>query len=1323
MTAHAVRWWNVGIAAVLLGGAEWLHTFSRPWDLVTAIAALCTAALLLPWDGWRRQALAALLVIFAAVAVATQHRLNRIENNWAEEREARVSLAGDRLAGDLHSAFDLTQRLADIGARAASLDRTAAFRVLAQVITSHGPETGIAILESDGTPWAWAGSHRLPPRASGDTIASASSQYYVTLESRRHSVRGRVAVANVLVWAHPAVPENSRSLAERFRARTDVELAVYAEGTAPDNSDVFDYCEASGEEERCLFSAQPLPPQQADARALEISRNGRAAAVLLLLVAVAAILVDPTPLRRSLLILLLFWLVLHAPVGSLLGAGTLFSAEGYFFQNLGPISRSAGTLGLAAVLFTMLAIWVWRQRLPRRWWGVPIGVAIFLAIPYGVSDLSRGITPPADGTSLGLWVTWFLALFLAGAGPIVLASALLRGDGTPRAGSWWPWAGALSAVVAAIVGLSSWQPGTGWPSWFLLLWVPAMLAVATPVVTSQAILAIGITAGSLAGLFTWHAELRGRMALAQRDVFQLGTTPDPVAPKLLERFAEHAREVNPPATPTGLYALWRSSILSEQGYPASLGVWNATEGWTAVLQLDSLSVPESSIMPLLVPGPPPDSVVPVEALPGMHYLRVTPFANGDLLVLIIGPRTQLVPPASLGRLLEPRDRGTRPYILSLSPPMQAVEPTPTMTWRREGWVVRSERTLSVAGTSRIVFVQTSLRGPAPLLVRGALLLILGICVLSLVWLVSDYSSGHVTRLASWRPLMRSFRVRLALTLALFFLLPAVGFAIWGLERVRRDAVRVGDALVSNTLREALQASGGFAMPDTMDAGPQLDSLVAEMDAQFALYRGGSLSATSEDLLSDLGLVGELMDPVAFTQLAYGGQVQATRDGPVPTLSERVGYRLVLPGTPSRLGVLATPRHIRETTATSQRDLAMVVILSLLLGLAAAVWSAQRAARALSRPVGDLRRAALALAEGRRSALDPASVPSEFEPVFGAFNRMEADIRASREALEAARRRTETVLATVSTGVVALDAEGRVLLANRRAEELLGITLGTGMVLRDHLGGAWEPLAARIDASLAGMEGDAVEYVTDGRRMTAQLANLAGPLGGVVVAVTDVTDLSRAERVLAWGEMARQVAHEIKNPLTPMRLGMQHLRRAWQDKRGDYEKVLTETSERMLAEIDRLDTVARAFSRFGVPGAGPEEAGNIDIVAVTREVVQLYALSDEGTRVELEAPMPVQGRARKDELKEVLMNLLENARAAGAQRIGIAVRSGEITVRDDGRGIPAEQLPRVFEPHFSTTTSGSGLGLSIVKRLVESWGGKVSIASDPGKGTTVTVTIG
>ena len=173
--------------------------------------------------------------------------------------------------------------------------------------------------------------------------------------------------------------------------------------------------------------------------------------------------------------------------------------------------------------------------------------------------------------------------------------------------------------------------------------------------------------------------------------------------------------------------------------------------------------------------------------------------------------------------------------------------------------------------------------------------------------------------------------------------------------------------------------------------------------------------------------------------------------------------------------------------------------------------------------------------------------------------------------------------------------------------------------------------------------------------------------GVVIALNDVTDLSRAERVLAWGEMARQVAHEIKNPLTPMRLGLQHLRRVYRDRREDFDRTLEETAERMLAEIDRLDTIARAFSRFAAPASDTQPLDRIDLGQVVGEVVQLYRLAEEGCEVELKVEPPAYGAGRADEVKEVLVNLLENARNADARRVLVTVRSGEIAVADDGTG--------------------------------------------------------
>lgn len=222
---------------------------------------------------------------------------------------------------------------------------------------------------------------------------------------------------------------------------------------------------------------------------------------------------------------------------------------------------------------------------------------------------------------------------------------------------------------------------------------------------------------------------------------------------------------------------------------------------------------------------------------------------------------------------------------------------------------------------------------------------------------------------------------------------------------------------------------------------------------------------------------------------------------------------------------------------------------------------------------------------------------------------------------------------------------------------------------------------------------------------------------------------RTARVLAWGEMARQVAHEIKNPLTPIRLAVQHLRRAWRDRRGDFGELLDENVDQVLVEIDRLNEIARAFSRYGAPRdeAGPLRA--VDVARVVREALTLYRAGETGIRYidRLEPSLPAV-RARVDEMREVLLNLLENARDAvdGEGEVVVAGRAAdgvvEIEVSDSGPGIGEDLIPRIFEPHFSTRSSGTGLGLAIVRRLVESWGGEVDASSDAERGTTLRLRI-
>ena len=223
------------------------------------------------------------------------------------------------------------------------------------------------------------------------------------------------------------------------------------------------------------------------------------------------------------------------------------------------------------------------------------------------------------------------------------------------------------------------------------------------------------------------------------------------------------------------------------------------------------------------------------------------------------------------------------------------------------------------------------------------------------------------------------------------------------------------------------------------------------------------------------------------------------------------------------------------------------------------------------------------------------------------------------------------------------------------------------------------------------------------------------------------EVARAERVLAWGEMARQVAHEIKNPLTPIRLGVQHLRRARSDPRVDYDEVLNDNVRRILAEIDRLDEIARSFSRYGSAPADLPPAVHVDVATVVKDVLDLERMGDRVVKWQVRgADRPIWAMARKDEMRDVLLNIFENARLAGARHVDVTLREEErrVTIEtvDDGGGISPAVQPRIFEPHFSTRTTGSGLGLAVSRRLIEAWGGEIAITSEEGKGTRVLIVL-
>ena len=299
----------------------------------------------------------------------------------------------------------------------------------------------------------------------------------------------------------------------------------------------------------------------------------------------------------------------------------------------------------------------------------------------------------------------------------------------------------------------------------------------------------------------------------------------------------------------------------------------------------------------------------------------------------------------------------------------------------------------------------------------------------------------------------------------------------------------------------------------------------------------------------------------FRGLALEDELEVTTDERAAGRPVRVGYLVVAPGPPAAFGTLAVPQLLDdERVRQQQEDLAYVLVLAILVGVVAAVVLAGLAAGTLARPVAALRDAAVAVGRGVSVPAFPPGAPLEFTPVLSAFERMASDVRRSQGALEEARRRTAQVLANVATGVVAVDSDLRVTMANPRAEELLGTALEPGDLLRRTAAPVWEPVWDAVAAFLAaGAAGIAErEFEVAGRQIRVQLAALGPSPDGCVVALDDATQLARAARVIAWGEMARQVAHEIKNPLTPIRLGIQHLQRA-RGGAADFDRTLQETA--------------------------------------------------------------------------------------------------------------------------------------------------------------------
>ncbi len=1302
--------WLVLGALVVLTAAAWLRLPSVLY--LTAAAVATVGACWVAWRAirarsprrWWRAAVAALGVIFVASALGPQYTLGQLETAWPSWEGHALESAAMQLDVALGRAADELTKLTASAVEMELGDDKDTFAVLQQRLeTFDDAELAVVLMEND-VPRGWGGTLRIALDGVDDGLGVVHTPFYDVLTMG--VTRGpRRAVGTLLLQARPPANSLARSL-EGQVVGSSAAQAVQFDLIQLDATPVADAALRLQDGDWLVGRVAPLVRDEIVLRTLEDARSWGLLWLSLLAVTFLASVWGPSQLLRVRLTALGVALAAVAvvPLNALSNVSPLFDPTYYFAPLGGPLTATVGALTLSSglILLAVLALLRSRVRLRSRWGAVLVTLMVVGFGPFLLRDLAQGIAAPASGVPASLWLAWQTALFIA-ATAILLAGAA-AGRSLLRSGVGLPVLVAPSlAAIAALLAQPLWDATGGWPVWYAVLWIAAVAALAVTRRTRAMVLAAAAVAGLGAMTLVWSSSSSGRVALAERDVAGL-TRVDPVVRTLLERFATDLNSAPSPHSRAELLAAYAASDLAAADFAVQLGAWNPVG--EPVAQLTDVA---GDGLPPELRGAVDEALMsgrmvirPVTTPVGVRLMMAVPHPDGWVTTVAVAARTRLFPENLYASLL-----------LGTSPPstMESLPDRPVH-----------------------VHVEVELRTLPVLAARGALVLLLDLAIVLALWaltLIVERGFRRWVR-ARRRRWSRSYRSRLSLALFAFFALPAVVFGAWAARQLQSDARQTRELLVGEALRAAA--------PEADDLSAILPSPLELLARQLGpppllLYENGILTAASDDLLTSLAPLGRLLSPAVVEVIGEGAHMTVNHERNVGDVRVLVGYR-ALPSTTLAGGlrpVLAVPAGANQLALDRRRrDLGVLVLLAIVGGALAALWLSGIAARQLARPIGTLREAALAIAAGEREPpLRGPAPPAEFEPVFSAFRLMASDLSASRTALEEAERRTAAVLRQVASAVVAVDDEARVTLYNPAAALLFGRVLRAGVPLGALGVPALEERLARLPLATSEAAEDVVELTLGPRHIHARLTPLLHRAGAVLT-LDDVTELARAQRVLAWGEMARQVAHEIKNPLTPIRLGVQHLQRAYGRGREDYERILDQNVERILAEIDRLDQIARAFSRYGT---APEQRGGepVDVAHLVQDVVELERLgaaeSGDGTSgvvwrmVGADDPLIVIASA--DELREVLLNLLENARLAGAREVRVELGGrgdgdGEIRVLvvDDGHGIPADVLPRIFEPHFSTRTSGSGLGLAISRRLVESWGGRITVRSGLNGGTEV-----
>ena len=1325
--------------------AVWTRWSVSGWLLASALAgALGVLRMLAGGRGRNRWVLAAAVVLLAGIAsgILGSSRFGRVAGDWDRFRVGRDA----RLEAALDERLEaLTARGTAAVARVAGRELDGAspgYWAFLEDVRRESDLQAVAVFDARTELVAWAGNHQgvlpLEARSGWDRFVYGQGPVYSHLYfSERVGASGATAVAVALLQSDmpPDVPEEESAFATRFQS--DVGSAIRVTRSEQAAGPVIRDFNWRGE---ALFSisfeevTQRGVFESARRTWSRVVASLAVTAWLLLLIGLRA-----TPHHAPLAATTLAVLAAVLPFGDLLGVSGLFSPAGFLLPGTteGTLGRVLA-LGLAGVF---IAGFPWR---PPRGRGALVPGAVLAGIGFAavIHWFSLAPTTSQLGGRADYWLVYQCALTTV---LVLVAGLALRLAHRPAPTPARPSLVAAGLLLALVLGLLVNLRSTGAPpppAWAGALWaLPVGLTALglRPAATWRGSLATAaatvVLAASAALPFTWGGRVAAQLEVAGNRLSTLGNQVDPYLQFLLEGLSETTDSLyESGAGGTGLlYGTWRASGLAQEGVPVWIGRWTPDGLPSDDLRI-GVSEPRPPIMDDYLDEAAAGATVLRLQSEDVHYLGLATLPDGSVITVAVPPRR------GFGRALSPDvpfgGDGVYEGTVTLMP-LNEGDPVPTERaprWGRIAQEWRGEQTILFPEGWYSAHYTMELPGIAVLVAGVVLVLLADLLIVVGLWGMGWWSGRGRPRapIRLGPDAGRSFRVQVTLALFAFFLIPALAFAAIASRTLDGAAVRTAEALADRAVANA--AESFLAVQG--DAG----LLPARAGTVLLLYQDGELVRSSRPAFLELGVQHTWLPARVHRSFTDGDAVL------VHANSRRWGEDYVLAYRRLQTGqVLASEAPLDAgATAFEQNDLVLLLAFAIVTGIALSLGLALLVGRRLANPIRTLRLASERVGHGNLEVRLPETRTDEFGTVFLAFNRMVRRLHRARGALVRTTQRTQAIVEEAATGVIALDQTGKVTLVNPQAQVLLGASVGPGEPLpatrglardlsrwverfyRDGGEGAdheFELSETRLAPTAAGRENSERRIRVRARRITRD-----GPSRGVVLSLEDVTDELRSERIVAWGQMARQVAHEVKNPLTPIKLSIEHVRRAWQDRRRDFSEILERNVASILREIDRLAEIARSFSRYGSPAKAsdvPLEGVRLD--TAVGDILALYQSDEQGIVIDTDLPAelpPV--RAREAEFKEVLVNLLENAREAvkpsGGVHIGATAEDGEVClqVRDDGRGIERELLGRIFEPRFSTSSTGTGLGLAIVQRLVRSWGARVWAESTPGAGTTMSI---